>query len=217
MGASNTTMAVQRLLDDLGATGRPSDDPIVRALLTRTVDRLQMLCSRLLRRNYPRLTRRPAYLETNDVFGALVSRLLRALDEIKPRSVRQFFGLVNTHLRWELNDIARRIDAHPVVQRYASEPEDQLPQTTGDDSATLHRILEAIQALPETEREVFELVRVQGLTQVEAAEILQVAVKTVQRRLRRGLLLLSESLGDLVADDDPPRPQAANGDDRSTP
>ena len=217
MGASNTTVAVQRFLDDLGASGRPSDNPVVRALLTRAIDRLQLLCSRLLRRNYPRLARRPAYLDTNDVLGALVARLLRALDEIKPRSVRQFFGLVNTHLRWELNDIARRIDAQPVVQRYASEPEDPQQQTTGGDSATLHRILETIQALPEAEREVFELLRIQGLTHVEAAEVLQVAEKTIQRRLRRGLLLLSESLGDLVADDEPPLPHSANGDDRSTP
>jgi RNA polymerase sigma-70 factor (ECF subfamily) len=58
-------------------------------------------------------------------------------------------------------------------------------------------MLEAIDSLPEDEREAFDLVRMQGLTNVEAAELLRVAPKTVQRRLDRGLRLLTERLGDL--------------------
>jgi RNA polymerase sigma-70 factor (ECF subfamily) len=61
-------------------------------------------------------------------------------------------------------------------------------------------MLEAIEALPADERESFDLVKIQGLTQVEAAEILGVAVKTVKRRLDRGLRLLTERLGDLRPD-----------------
>ncbi len=45
------------------------------------------------------------------------------------------------------------------------------------------RMLEAIDDLPEDEREAFSLVRIQGLTQVEAAEVLGVSMKTVQRRV----------------------------------
>jgi RNA polymerase sigma-70 factor (ECF subfamily) len=41
------------------------------------------------------------------------------------------------------------------------------------------------------------LVRLQGLTYAEAAELLGVAPKTVQRRLDRGLQLLTERLDDL--------------------
>ena len=61
-------------------------------------------------------------------------------------------------------------------------------------------MLEAIDGLPEDEREVFDLVRIQGLTQAEAAEVLGVSAKTVQRRLNRGLLLLAEQLDDLRPD-----------------
>jgi RNA polymerase sigma-70 factor (ECF subfamily) len=61
-------------------------------------------------------------------------------------------------------------------------------------------MIAAIEALPADEREAFDLVRVQGLTQVEAAEVLGVAVKTVKRRLDRGLRLLTERLGDLHPD-----------------
>jgi RNA polymerase sigma-70 factor (ECF subfamily) len=61
-------------------------------------------------------------------------------------------------------------------------------------------MIEAIEALPDDEREAFDLVRIQGLTQVEAAEVLGVAVKTVKRRLDRGVRLLSERLSDLCPD-----------------
>ena len=66
------------------------------------------------------------------------------------------------------------------------------------------RMLEAIDELPEDEREVFDLVRIQGMTQAEAAELLGVSAKTVQRRLNRGLLLLTEQLADLRPGEDPP-------------
>jgi RNA polymerase sigma-70 factor (ECF subfamily) len=62
-------------------------------------------------------------------------------------------------------------------------------------------MLEAIGEVPDEEREAFELVRIQGMTQTEAATILDVAVVTVRRRLNRGLRLLTEKLGDLRPDD----------------
>ena len=58
-------------------------------------------------------------------------------------------------------------------------------------------MLEAIDSLPEDEREVFDLMRIQGLTYAEAAELLGVVPRTVQRRLDRGVQLLTERLGDL--------------------
>jgi RNA polymerase sigma-70 factor (ECF subfamily) len=68
------------------------------------------------------------------------------------------------------------------------------------------RILEEIERLPGDEREAFDLVRIQGLTQADAAELLGVSVKTVQRRLNRGLLLLSQRLDNLCPDGEPPDP-----------
>src|SRR5436305_211023 len=61
-----------------------------------------------------------------------------------------------------------------------------------------------VRGLPEAEREVFDLVRIQGLTHTEAAGVVGVAVKTVQRRLNRARLLLAEQLADL-------RPNASGG------
>ena len=62
---------------------------------------------------------------------------------------------------------------------------------------TLH-ILQAIEDLPEEEREVFNLVRIQGLNQSEAAEVIGVSSKTVQRRLTRSLLHLKGRLSSMV-------------------
>jgi RNA polymerase sigma-70 factor (ECF subfamily) len=65
-------------------------------------------------------------------------------------------------------------------------------------------MLEAIDGLPEDEREVFDLIRIQGLTQAEASAVVGVCEKTVQRRLNRARLLLAERLADL-------RPAPAGG------
>ena len=68
------------------------------------------------------------------------------------------------------------------------------------------RMLGAIEGLPEDEREVFDLVGIQGLTHPEAAAVVGVSEKTVQRRLNRGpaLLLARSGSADL-------RPEHAGG------
>jgi RNA polymerase sigma-70 factor (ECF subfamily) len=58
-------------------------------------------------------------------------------------------------------------------------------------------MLRAIDELPEDEREVFDLVRIQGMTQAEAAQLLGVSAVTVKWRLSRGLRLLAEQPPDL--------------------
>ena len=58
-------------------------------------------------------------------------------------------------------------------------------------------MLEAIVNLPEEEREAFDLVRIQGMSLVEAGKILGVSGTTVNRRLDRSLRILTERLGDL--------------------
>ena len=59
------------------------------------------------------------------------------------------------------------------------------------------RILEAIERLPEGEREAFDLVRIQGMSQADAASVLGVSAMTVNRRLSRSLQLLAATLNDL--------------------
>jgi len=61
-------------------------------------------------------------------------------------------------------------------------------------------MLKAIDSLPEDEREAFDLVRIQGMSQAEAARVLGVSAMTVMRRLNRSLLLLAKELDHLRPD-----------------
>jgi RNA polymerase sigma-70 factor (ECF subfamily) len=195
MASEQTSAVVQRYLDALAAD-TPAD-PVIRDLLDRAVRRLGLLAATLLHRSYPRLTRPPLNLESDELLGAVVERLLKALREARPGSVRQFFALAAQHMRWELADLARRLDEQPSIVELREELV-PAPERSGSGlSPTARRILAAIDALPEAEREVVNLVRVQGLTHAEAAELLGLSAKTVQRRLHRGLLSLTEQLPDL--------------------
>ena len=76
-------------------------------------------------------------------------------------------------------------------------------------------MLQAIEGLPEAEREVFELIRIQGLTYAEVAGIIEASVATVRRRLNRARLLLAEQLADLHPDT-PGEPTETPGDTPSS-
>jgi len=200
MDEEHTTAVVQRYLDELGSDA-PAESA-VRALLDRAVGRLHELCAALLHRSYPRLTRPPLNLQADELLGAVVERLLKALREVRPGTVRQFFALASQHMRWELNEMARRLDEQPA----AVELRDGLvPAPASSDSGLTpgsRRMLTAIANLPEAEGEAFDLVRIQGLTQAEAAQVLGVSAATVNRRLNRGLEVLAEALSDLRRDDE---------------
>ena len=113
MTQEHTTAAVQRYLDELA--GDSPAEPIVQALLDRAVRRLHLLCATLLHRSYPRLTQPPINLQADELLGAVAERLLKAMREARPQTVRQFFALANQHMRWELNDLARRLDEQPIA------------------------------------------------------------------------------------------------------
>jgi RNA polymerase sigma factor (sigma-70 family) len=191
----HTTAVVQRYLNALA--GDAPAEPIVRELLERSVHRLERLCATMLHRHYPRLTGPPSNLETDELLGGVVEGLLKAMGSIRPQTVRQFFALANQHMRWQLNDLARRIDERPAAMELREGFIAAPASSDSGISADGRRMLEAIDSLPEEEREVFGLVRLQGLTQPEAAEVVGVSVKTVQRRLNRASLLLAEKLENL--------------------
>ena len=109
MSEARTTAVVQRYLDELAAAPESLPaSPIVRELLAGAADRLHVLCATLLYRSYPRLTRPPLNLRAEEMLGAVVERLLKALRETRPAGVRQFFALANQHIRWERAASGRR-------------------------------------------------------------------------------------------------------------
>jgi RNA polymerase sigma-70 factor (ECF subfamily) len=191
-----TTVVIQRYLD--AVPGDAAAEPIVRELLERAVGRLRLLCAALLYKSYPRLARPPVSLETDELLGGVVAGLLTALRTTRPPTVRRFFALATQHMRWQLNDLARRLDEQPAAAALAESGVAAPPDSTATGlTPDGRRMLGAIEGLPEDEREVFDLVGIQGLTHAEAALVVGVSEKTVQRRLNRARLLLAERLADL--------------------
>jgi RNA polymerase sigma factor (sigma-70 family) len=196
MDEPQTTFIIQRYLDALPGDDDP--EPIIRELLERAVGRLRLLCTSFLYKSYPRLTRPPVNLDADELLGGVVAGLLTALQKTRPPTVRRFFALANQHMRWQLNDLARRLDEQPVAAELAEAGLAAPPQSTALGlSPDGRRMLEVIEGLPEDEREVFDLVGIQGLTHPEVALVVGVSEKTVQRRLNRARLLLAERLADL--------------------
>ena len=196
MPQEQTTVIIQRYLDELA--GDSAAEPIIRELLERAVGRLRMLCATFLYKGYPRLTQPPINLESDELLSGVVARLLTALRATRPPTVRQFFGLANQHMRWQLNDLARRLDERPVAVPLSDAVFAAAPSSTGSGLTPAGvRILETIDCLPDDEREVFELVGLQGLTHGEVATVIGISEKTVQRRLQRARLILAERLADL--------------------
>src|SRR5262245_9649703 len=181
MDEAHTTLAVQRYLDELVVVQVETPaEPIIRAILSRAVRRLELLCRKFLYGSYPRLAGPPGNLEAEEVLSAVVERLLKSMRAARPKDVRQFFALANQHIRWELNDMARRIDKSNAAAglNEALVPAPESSGTTLSPDAV--RMLDEIEHLPEDEREVFSLVRIQGMSQPDVAKLLDVSVKTVQ-------------------------------------
>jgi RNA polymerase sigma factor (sigma-70 family) len=211
MAEGRTTKIVERYLGELaGLSEDAPSEPIIRALLSSSVSRLHLLCTSLLHRSYSRLTRAPLNLQSEEILSNVVERMMKAMKVVRPGTVRGFFALANKHMRWELNDLARKCDkevrAEELRESVLGKPPESNPSKVSPNTL---RILEAIENLPEDEREVFSLVRVQGMTPTDAAVVVGASVRTVHRRLNRSLLLLAEKLRDLHPDSLPEAKESA--------
>lgn len=169
-------------------------------ILCHVRSRLERLTRKMLQ-DYPRVKR---YEQTDDVLQSATLRLLGALRDVRPTSMRDFFGLASLQIRRELLDLAKHYyGPQGEGAHHASLPGDRsgavMPEKTdpGDEPNKLAawcEVHEKVKLLSAEEHEVFDLLYYQGLTQVEAAVILNVSVRTVQRRWQSSLL----SLHDLV-------------------
>jgi RNA polymerase sigma factor (sigma-70 family) len=193
------TTRLQHWARRIRAGDRAAPDELLRA----AGSRLEALARKMLRR-FPSLRR---WEETADVFQNAIVRLLRALHQVEPGSVRDFFGLAAEQMRRELLDLARhhngpgRHGAQHASQDGnpdgpAFEPADQPAEA--DDLERWEAFHEAVANLPAEEREVVGLVYYHGWTQVEVADLLQITERTVRRRWQAACLKLSAALKEHV-------------------
>jgi RNA polymerase sigma factor (sigma-70 family) len=166
-------------------------------LLRHAGERLQRLTHQMLA-GFPGVRR---WAETDDVFQNALVRLLRALESVQPDTPRAFLGLAAEQIRRELIDLARHYyGPEGLGANHGTRPPQAPPPDKTDLSHDPARLAEwaelhqHIGTLPDDEREVFGLLFYQGLSQAEAAELLGVTVRTVQRRWQAALLRLHRAL-----------------------
>ena len=196
MTEGNTTQ-LQRYLDLL----RAGDEPARDALIQHSCERLMRLTRKMLK-GYPRLRR---WEQTDDVLQNALMRLHRSLAELRPESVPQFLGLAATQIRRSLIDLTRH---HLGPEGYAvhhhtdgndagsnlivsQEPDRAAEPESLERWSRFHRHVEA---LPDKEREIFDLLWYQGLSQSEAADALGVDLRTIKRRWRSARITIYEAL-----------------------
>jgi RNA polymerase sigma-70 factor (ECF subfamily) len=177
-------------------------DPVAPDELVRHVgEQLQRLTRQMLR-GHPALRR---WTQTDDVMQGALLRLLRALRVVQPESMRAFLALAAQQVRRELIDLARHyygprgLGTHHVTPD-AESPGDPAPHDWPDPATEPGSLSEwcdfhrTIDELPDEQREVVGLLFYQGLTQAEAALVLDVTVRTVQRRWHAALVTLHDAL-----------------------
>jgi len=198
--ATDSTAQIQLRLDRL----RAGDESARDELLNIACDRLRRLARKMLR-GYPGVRR---WEQTDDVLQNAALRLCRALKEVKPASVRSFINLAAVQIRRVLIDLARHYDGPEGMGRHhvnragpddsASTPEPPDSPADTDDPARLAAWTEfhdQVEALPDEQKEVFNLRWYQGLSQAEAAAVLNVTEPVVRHRWRSARLQLHERLG----------------------
>jgi RNA polymerase sigma-70 factor (ECF subfamily) len=172
------------------------DEAALDALLRYNCDRLTSLTRRMLG-DFRRVRR---WTETADVLQNALLRLVSALQEAKPQTSREFLALATLQIRRELLDLARKYyGPHGMGANQdsaAAGPKAAPAEEKGNLShepcslAQWTELHQQIGALPDEEREVVGLLFYQGLSQAEAAEVLNVSVRTVQRRWHAALCTL---------------------------
>ncbi len=201
--AGQHTKVLQAWLDQLQAADPAAVEQARRAVINHASGRLESLVRKMLK-NYPRLRR---WEQTGDVLQNSLLRLHQSLSTIRPAEVRQFYGLAATQIRRELIDLSRHHfgpegaaakhhtdDVRALVESGASV--EKLADPVGEPSslAQWSEFHEAVERLPDVEREVFDLYWYEGLEQKAVASILGVTDRTVKNRWRSAKLLMQNLL-----------------------
>jgi RNA polymerase sigma-70 factor (ECF subfamily) len=180
------TVFLQKLLDRL----RQGDDSARRELVGCAYERLRLLARKLLHEDFPRFEN---LHETGSILDETALRLLKALEQEQPATVRGLFALAAKKMREVLLDLARRDQRRGGEARQQaaaqgagsqSTPPYEAADTTHDPEnlACWTEFHEKVDQLPEEEREVVDLHWYHGLSWAEIARLLGIHEKEVKRR-----------------------------------
>jgi RNA polymerase sigma factor (sigma-70 family) len=150
-------------------------------LIALAYDRLRGLARKILHQDFPSLRRAH---DATSVAHQAADRLLKALEQVQPANVAEFLGFAALQVRRVLLDLSRK----------SGRPEagaGSVPEAVDDTLdpvrlAIWTELQEQMEKLPE-ERKVIELCWHLGLTQAEAATLLEIHPKEVSRRWIRAI------------------------------
>jgi RNA polymerase sigma-70 factor (ECF subfamily) len=192
----NQTILLQRCLD----RWHGGDEAARNELLQHACGRLLRL-ARKMRKDFPGLRHSD---DTDDVLQNALIRLNRALRKVTVHSLKDFFHLAALQIRRELLDLAKH---HARVRRREARPDGPGPKLEpSDDTHDPSRLAwwtefhRQVEALPEKEKEVVDLLWYQELTQAEAAALLKVDVRTVKLRWAKARMKLGQQLHGAILD-----------------
>ena len=194
MTDQSTTQVLQRCLDRL----RDGDAAARGELLRCAGERLTRLARKMLQ-GFPNVRR---WEQTDDVLQGAMLRLHQSLEHLSPATTRDYFRLAALHIRRQLLDLARHyggpLGAGTHHESKAEEVQTHAAPADGADDpsrlAAWTEFHQQAEALPEEEKEVFDLLWYQGLSQAETATLLGVSERTVKRRWQSARLKLYHAL-----------------------
>jgi RNA polymerase sigma-70 factor (ECF subfamily) len=199
---SHQSAQIQHCLDRMAQ----GDERARGELLACACQRLTRLARKMLR-DFPDVQR---WEQTDDVRQNASLRLWRALGQVPLTDARHFFRLAALQIRRELLDLVRR---YRGPEGLGAAHATHAPAVPGESRAIPHyevaevshdprRLAEwedfhaQIDRLPDEEREAFDLIWYHGMSQEEAAVVLNVSLRTVKRRWREARLKLHKALGE---------------------
>jgi RNA polymerase sigma-70 factor (ECF subfamily) len=175
-------------LDRLHAGDLDARDELLRGV----GDRLERLARKMLDR-FPTVR---GWADYGDVAQNATLRLLRALEVVRPPTVRAFFGLAAEQMRRELLDLARQANRARRLGMAAPGGDETVVDYPADrdDLDLWQQFHDAVEQLPTAEREVVSLIYYHGWSRPQVGALLQMADRTVRRRWLSACQRLRERL-----------------------
>jgi RNA polymerase sigma factor (sigma-70 family) len=184
------TIHLHELIDRIQKGDDDARDELIRSV----GNSLERLARKMLQR-YPGVHR---WEETGDVLQNALLRLLRAVQEIKPPTMRDFFALAAEQVRRELIDLARHYRSGKGLGKNLAADGDaiirngELADPADDNLERWHDFHQAVYRLPAEEREVMGLVFYHGWTQAQIASFFQTSERTIRRRWQSACLKVDQ-------------------------
>lgn len=158
-------------------------------LIALSCDRIVLL-SRHALRSYPGVAR---WEDTDDISQNVALRLWQSLSALQPPTALDFARFISVQIRRELLDMARKYAGPEGLGANHKSVGERIYHSSFGGTDAGHEPIQlaawaefhvAVDALPDDEQALFDLLWYQGLSQPQAAAILGVSERTVRRKWR---------------------------------